>query len=71
MSPAAGLFAPQDWRSEPYRPPDFAGFFANDPEGARARRPLGRGEEGDGALGGHAECSWADSLVYCEESSIR
>ncbi len=36
----AGLFAPQAWRSEPYRPPDFAGFFPDDLEGARALAAL-------------------------------
>ncbi len=36
----AGLFAPQAWRSEPYRPPDFAVFFPDDPEGARALAAL-------------------------------
>ncbi len=36
----AGLFAPQAWRSEPYRPPDFAGFFPDDPAGARALAAL-------------------------------
>jgi hypothetical protein len=36
----AGLFAPEAWRSEPYRPPDFAGFFPDDPAGARALAAL-------------------------------
>ena len=36
----AGLFAPQAWRSEPYRPPDFAGFFPDDPDGATALAAL-------------------------------
>jgi RNA polymerase sigma factor (sigma-70 family) len=36
----AGLFAPQAWRSEPYRGPDFAGFFPDDPEGASALAAL-------------------------------
>jgi hypothetical protein len=36
----AGLFAPEAWRSEPYRRPDFAVFFPDDPEGARALAAL-------------------------------
>ncbi len=35
-----GLFAPRAWQSESYRPPDFAGFFSDDPEGSRALAAL-------------------------------